>query len=74
MTPLIINDQFGIIQNLHMFPIPQTSFWLGLFFAISYSKTALVVAKIYVTMLVGTALIRTMLVATVEIMLMGDPL
>ena len=41
MTPLIIKDQFGIIQNLHMSPIPQTSFLVGTFFATSYNKTAL---------------------------------
>ena len=39
--PLIIKDQFGIIQNLHMFPIPQPSFLVGTLFAASYSKTAL---------------------------------
>ena len=39
--PLIIKDQFGIIQNLHMNPIPQTSFLFGTLFAASYSKTAL---------------------------------
>ena len=37
-------DQFGIIQNLQMSPIPQTSFLVGTFFAISYSKTTLVSA------------------------------
>ena len=41
VTLLIIKDQFGIIQNLHMSPIPQTSFLVGTFFAASYSKTAL---------------------------------
>ena len=40
--PLIIKDQFGIIQNLHMSPIPQTNFLVETFFATSYSKTALV--------------------------------
>ena len=40
-TPLIIKDQFGIIQNLHMSPTPQTSFLVGTFFPASYSKTAL---------------------------------
>ena len=40
--PLVIKDQFGIIQGLHMSPIPQTSFLVGTFFAASYSKTALV--------------------------------
>ena len=39
--PLIIKDQFGIIQNLHMFPIPQTSFLVGTLFAASYRKTAI---------------------------------
>ena len=42
VTPLIIKDQFCIIQNLHMSPIPQTSFLVGTFFAASCSKTALV--------------------------------
>ena len=41
MTTLIIKSQFGIIQNLQMSPIPQTSFLVGTFFATSYSKTAL---------------------------------
>ena len=27
LTPLIIDDQFGIIQNLQASPIPQTSFF-----------------------------------------------
>ena len=39
---MFIKDQFGIIQNLQMPPIPQTSFLAGIFFAISYSKSALV--------------------------------
>ena len=30
-----------LIQDLQMFPIPQTSFLVGTFFAASYSKTAL---------------------------------
>ena len=38
---MLIQDQFGIIQNLQTFPIPQTSFLVGTFFAASYSKTAL---------------------------------
>ena len=38
---MLIQDQFGIIQNLQS-PIPQTSFLVGTFFAVSYSKTALV--------------------------------
>ena len=33
------SDQFGIIQSLS--PIPQTSFLVGTFFAISYSKQPL---------------------------------
>ena len=37
-----MRDQFGIIQDLHLFPIPQTSFLAGTFFAVSYGKTALV--------------------------------
>ena len=36
---MLIQYQFGIIQT---FPIPQTSFLLGTFFAASYSKAALV--------------------------------
>ena len=39
--PSIIQDQFGIIQNLQGSPIPQTSFLPWTFFAVSYSKTAL---------------------------------
>ena len=35
-------DQFGLVQNLQMSPIPQTNFLVGTFFAVSYSKTALV--------------------------------
>ena len=35
-------DQFGIIQNLQMSPIPVTSSFVGTFFTISYSKPALV--------------------------------
>ena len=31
--PQIIEDQFGIIQNLQIYPIPQTSFLVGTFFA-----------------------------------------
>ena len=38
---MLVYDQFGIIQNLQMFPIAQTSFLVGTFFATSYSKTAL---------------------------------
>ena len=36
----LIQDQFGIIQSLQTFPIPQTSFVVGTFFDASYSKTA----------------------------------
>ena len=36
-------DQFRIVQNLQMSPIPQTSFLVGAFFAVSYSKTALII-------------------------------
>ena len=39
---MLILDQFGIIQNLQMSPIPQTSFLVGIFFGVSYRKTALV--------------------------------
>ena len=43
MIPLIIQDQFDTIQNLQRSPIPQTSNWQGtFFFAVSYSKPALV--------------------------------
>ena len=35
---LIIQDQFGIIQSIQSFPIFQTSFLVGTFFAASYSK------------------------------------
>ena len=38
---MLIQDQFGIIQNLKMSPIPETSFLVGTFFAVSYSKPAL---------------------------------
>ena len=38
----LIYNQFGIIQILQSSPIPQTSIWLGNFFAVSYSKQALV--------------------------------
>ena len=43
MISLIIQDQFYTIQNLQRSPIPQTSHWSGTFFAVSYSKSALVV-------------------------------
>ena len=35
-------NQFGIIQDLQRSPIPQTSNWSGTFFAVSYSKLALI--------------------------------
>ena len=38
---MLIQDQFGIIQNLQVSPISQTSFLVGTFFAVSYSKWAL---------------------------------
>ena len=38
---MLIQDQFGIIQNLQTTPIPQTSFLVRTFFAASYSKTAI---------------------------------
>ena len=38
---MLILDQFGIIQNPKTYPISQTSFLVGTFFATSYSKTAL---------------------------------
>ena len=38
---MLIKDQFSIIQNLQMSPIPQTSNWSWTFFAVSYSKPAL---------------------------------
>ena len=39
---MLIQDHFGIIQNLQTSPIPQTSFLAGTFFDVSYSKTALI--------------------------------
>ena len=43
MINLIIQDQFYTTQNLQRSPIPQTSNWpRTFFFAISYSKQALV--------------------------------
>ena len=39
---------FGIIQKLQMFTIPPTNFFVGTFFAISYSKTALVITYLFV--------------------------
>ena len=39
---MLILEQFGIIQNLQMSPIPQTSFLVGTtYFAASYSNLAL---------------------------------
>ena len=38
----LIYNQFGIIQVLQRSPIPQTSNWSGTFFAVPYSKPALV--------------------------------
>ena len=38
---MLIYVQFGIIHNLQMSPVPQTSFLVRTFFAASYSKTAL---------------------------------
>ena len=38
---MLIQDQFGSIQNLQTFPNPQTSFMVGTFFTASYHKTAL---------------------------------
>ena len=38
----LLYNQFGIIQVLRRVPIPQTSNWSGTFFAVSYSKPALV--------------------------------
>ena len=37
----LIYNQFGIIQVLQRSPIPQTNNWPGTFFAVSYSKPAL---------------------------------
>ena len=37
-----LDNQFGIIQVLQRSPIPKTSNWSGTFFAVSYSKLALV--------------------------------
>ena len=50
---MLIQDQFGIIQNLQTFPIPQNQFLGGDFFDIFYGKTALMK-----TVLVGTALVE----------------
>ena len=37
---MLIQDQFGIIQNIQTSPIPQTSFLVGTFFVASYSNIA----------------------------------
>ena len=39
---MLMKDQFGISQNLQTSPVPQTSFLVWTFFAVSYSKTALI--------------------------------
>ena len=44
---MLIQDQFGIIHNLQISPILQTSNWSRTFFAISYSKPALVLIFCY---------------------------
>ena len=44
----LIQDQFGIIQNLQSSPIPQTIFLVGIFFATSHSKMALIFSAIRV--------------------------
>ena len=55
MIPLIIQDQFFIIQNLQRSPNPQTSNWSGTFFAVSYRKPALLTYEAwYVLELVRT--------------------
>ena len=41
MIPLITQDQYYTVQDLQRSPIPQTS-RSGTFFAVSYSKQALV--------------------------------
>ena len=38
---MLIQGQFGIIQNLRVSPISQTSLLSWTFFAVSYSKMAL---------------------------------
>jgi hypothetical protein len=37
---MLIYDQFGVIQNLQMSPIHQTSFLVGTFFAVSLQQTS----------------------------------
>ena len=48
---MLIKGQFGIIQNLQMSPIPQTSFLVWTFFDVSYSKPALVINLLQVEQL-----------------------
>ena len=43
---MLNNDQFCATQNLQTSPIPLTSFLVWTFFAVSYSKTALVATPI----------------------------
>ena len=38
---MLIWDQFGIIENFQMSPIPKISLLIGTIFAVSYSKPAL---------------------------------
>ena len=38
---MLIQNHFGIIQNLQTSPIPQTTSLVGTFFAASYNKMAL---------------------------------
>ena len=44
---MLIQDQFGIIQNCLMSPIPQTSFLVRTFFSVSNSKLALLTKSHY---------------------------
>ena len=39
---MLFQDQFGIIHNIQISPIPQTNFLIGTLFAVSYCKLALV--------------------------------
>ena len=39
---MLFQDQFGIIHNIQISPIPQTNFSVGTLFAVSYCKLALV--------------------------------
>ena len=43
---MLIYDQFSIIQNRQMSPIPQTNFLVGTRFAASDSKTTLVISQL----------------------------